>query len=59
MAVQVKELDPDNPLADKTVQRLTPIVNERRERMKDEMLGECGYCTLRNSMTIAGHCCSR
>lgn len=36
----MKELDPDNALANKTVLRLTPIVNERREKMKDEMLGE-------------------
>jgi hypothetical protein len=35
----VKELDPDNALAAKTVQRLTPVVNERREKMKEEMLG--------------------
>ena len=40
LAAQVKELDPDNPLANKTVQRLTPIVDDRREKMKDEMLGE-------------------
>jgi len=37
---QVKDLDPGNALAKKTIQRLTPIVNERREKMKDEMLGE-------------------
>ena len=39
-AAQVEELDPGNSLAASTVQRLTPIVNERREKMKEEMLGE-------------------
>ena len=39
--MQIKELDPGNASAGKAVQRLTPIVNERREKMKDEMLGEC------------------
>ncbi len=39
MHVQIKELDPDNASAAKSVLRLTPIVNERREKMKDEMLG--------------------
>ena len=37
--MQIKELDPGNVSAGKAVQRLTPIVNERREKMKDEMLG--------------------
>ncbi|CAL8464851.1 g4386 [Coccomyxa elongata] len=37
---KVKELDPENALANKTVLRLTPIVNERREKIKDEMLGK-------------------
>ncbi len=40
VTLQVKELDPGNVLAAKTVQRLTPIVEERREKMKDEMMGE-------------------
>jgi hypothetical protein len=38
--MQVKELDPTNALAMKSVQRLTPVVEERREKMKEEMLGE-------------------
>ena len=37
--VQIKELDPDNASASNNVQRLTPVVDERREKMKDEMLG--------------------
>lgn len=40
LLVQVVELDPGNALATKTVQRLTPIVEEKREKMKEEMLGE-------------------
>ncbi|CAK0786989.1 hypothetical protein CVIRNUC_010205 [Coccomyxa viridis] len=37
---KIKELDPGNASAGKALQRLTPIVNERREKMKDEMLGQ-------------------
>lgn len=39
MHSQIKELDPDNASASKSVQRLTPIVEDRREKMKNEMLG--------------------
>ena len=39
--MQIKELDPGNASASKNVLRLTPIVNERREKMKNEMLGVC------------------
>ena len=52
---QIKELDPGNASAGKAVQRLTPIVNERREKMKDEMLGECYSFCLRS--VCAEHCC--
>ncbi|EIE22825.1 TPR protein [Coccomyxa subellipsoidea C-169] len=37
---KVIELDPDNTLAKNTVLRLTPVVKERQEKMKDEMLGK-------------------
>ncbi|CAL5229198.1 g12480 [Coccomyxa viridis] len=37
---KIKELDPDNASASKSVQRLTPIVEDRREKMKNEMLGQ-------------------
>ncbi len=37
---QVLELDPGNAIAQKSVQRLTPIVEERREKLKEEMMGE-------------------
>ena len=59
-ALQVKELDPDNALATTTVQRLTPVVNERRERMKDEMLGaqpQSSCNGLMYSSTGHGHGC--
>ena len=39
-AAQILELDPGNSLASSTVQRLTSVVDERREKMKEEMLGE-------------------
>ena len=37
--MQVAKLDPGNTSMDRTVKRLTPIVAERREKLKDEMLG--------------------
>ena len=55
LCIQIKELDPGNASAGKTVQRLTPIVNERREKMKDEMLGKhCSFCL---RLVCAEHCC--
>ena len=36
---QVVELDPSNGLARAAVHRLKPIVRERQEKMKDEMIG--------------------
>jgi tetratricopeptide (TPR) repeat protein len=39
-AQKVKELSPTDAWANQTVTRLTPIVNERREKMKDEMIGK-------------------
>ena len=36
---QVLELDPGDAAMQKTVKRLEPIVEERREKMKDEMMG--------------------
>ena len=37
---QVHELSPDDLAAKKSIARLQPIVAERQEKMKDEMLGE-------------------
>ena len=37
--MQALELNPDDALAKKTIARLQPIVRERQEKMKDEMLG--------------------
>ena len=60
----MKELDPDNPLANNTVQRLTPVVEERREKMKDEMLGEALQRRLllyplfaQQRVTLVSHAC--
>lgn len=39
-APQVLELEPGNSAASKTVQRLEPVVAERREKLKEEMMGE-------------------
>ena len=36
---QVLELDPGNAIAQKMVQRLAPVVEERREKLKEEMMG--------------------
>ena len=38
---QVVELG-SNPHAEQEIRRLTPIVEERREKMKEEMLGAAG-----------------
>ena len=37
--LQVQDLHPDDPIAQKSISRLQPIVAERQEKMKDEMLG--------------------
>ncbi|KAK9805260.1 hypothetical protein WJX72_009420 [[Myrmecia] bisecta] len=39
-ASKIVELDPGNAGAVATVRRLTPIVEERREKMKEEMIGK-------------------
>lgn len=39
LAMQVLELDPGNAAAASAVKRLTPTVMERREKLKEEMLG--------------------
>lgn len=41
-----QQVDPGNPLATKAVARLEPVVNERREKLKDEMLGGQGGARL-------------
>ena len=43
---QALELEPGNVLATKIVQRLEPTVLERREKLKEEMLGEPCYPTI-------------
>jgi hypothetical protein len=40
MLLQVLELDPENPWAARTQQRLEPIVQDRQEKMKEEMMGK-------------------
>ena len=37
--MQILELNPDDTVAKKSLARLQPIVRERQEKMKDEMLG--------------------
>lgn len=39
LLVQAQEIRPDDPIAQKSILRLQPIVAERQEKMKDEMLG--------------------
>ena len=43
--MQVLELNPEDPIAKKAIARLQPIVAERQEKMKDEMLGAVHSCT--------------
>ena len=38
--LQIQELSPSDPVARATVTRLTPVVEQEREKLKDEMLGE-------------------
>ena len=38
--LQIQELSPSDSVARAIVARLTPIVEQEREKMKDEMLGE-------------------
>lgn len=42
--MQVLELNPEDPIAKKSIARLQPIVAERQEKMKDEMLGAVLSC---------------
>ena len=37
--LQIKELSPNDQVALATIARLTPIVEQEREKMKEEMLG--------------------
>lgn len=39
-AQKAMEIDPDNKVALSVIRRLEPIVQERREKMKEEMLGK-------------------
>lgn len=39
-AQKVLELDPGNVVAQRTAKRITPAVEERREKLKDEMMGK-------------------
>ena len=42
--MQISELNPEDPIAKKSIARLQPIVAERQEKMKDEMLGAVLSC---------------
>ena len=42
--MQALELNPEDPIAKKSIARLQPIVAERQEKMKDEMLGAVLSC---------------
>lgn len=44
LAMQTLELDPGNTVAVAKTGRLEPVVAERREKMKDEMIGEPAAC---------------
>lgn len=37
--MQALELNPEDPIAKKSIAQLQPMVAERQEKMKDEMLG--------------------
>lgn len=43
LPTQVLELEPGNSVADKAAKRLLPVVEERREKLKEEMFGEGGW----------------
>lgn len=43
VVMQAQELNPGDVVATKSIARLQPIVAERQEKMKDEMLGEVHY----------------
>lgn len=38
---KVIELDPSNDQARRAIIRLKPLADEKREKMKEEMIGEC------------------
>lgn len=46
---KILELDPSNDHARRTIIRLKPLADEKREKMKEEMIGECK--SLYNSAT--------
>ena len=48
--LQVLELDPGNAAAERVVKRLLLVVTDRREKLKDEMMGECAimWCCARS-----------
>ena len=53
--IQVQELQPGDAIAAKGIARLQPIVAERQEKLKDEMLGTCctsvySYCFCENRL---------
>jgi hypothetical protein len=37
---KILELDPSNDQAKKTIRRLQPLAEEKREKMKEEMIGK-------------------
>lgn len=38
---KILELDPSNDQARRSIIRLKPLADEKREKMKEEMIGEC------------------
>lgn len=38
---KILELDPSNDQAKRTIRRLQPLAEEKREKMKEEMIGKC------------------
>jgi hypothetical protein len=55
LRVQVLKENPDNRLARDAERRLTPVVAEQREKLKDEMLG---MCCIQSAVQIAMHSCA-
>jgi len=43
---KILEIDPSNDQARKTIRRLEPLAAEKREKMKEEMIGESHFVFL-------------
>ena len=59
LSLQVLELEPGNPVADRAVQRLTPVVEERREKLKEEMMGALCVAGVGGRSVLCFHVCAR